>query len=260
MRIDRRITNGLAWAGVALVVGVPVADLLSAQLQGRSAEPTLAVIEPVSPTPVPAGQRPADPVIPADEVASTPGSTVKTAAPAASPDQQTADVVNQFLQSGKPMPSYITDGDMPAPVTPVAATPPARTPVVPPAEAAAVQPDPVQVAAIPPKVAPIPMPLSMRPAPAPLVGDTQPEPLIIPDSVVAPLPPANITAVDLEDWETGPLSEFLAARQQQGGSSATVTYDRDGFWLDEGPNGPRTPRDRYIGPADDEVYFLPFGN
>ena len=30
MSIDRRITNGLAWAGVFIVVGVPAADLLSA--------------------------------------------------------------------------------------------------------------------------------------------------------------------------------------------------------------------------------------
>jgi hypothetical protein len=260
MNIDRRITNGLAWAGVVLVVGVPTADLLSAQFMGRGEAPSVAVIEPVSPTPAPASQRPAAPaVVPQTEVAAAPAGPIDTPEAAVVPAAQTADAVDRFLQSGKPLPSYITGGGDTAPAE-VAATPPARPPVVtaPAPEPAA--PDPVQVAAIPVKEAPVPMPLSMRPKPMPVVADTPLEPVVIPDSVVAPLPPANVTATDLEDWETGPLSEFLAARQQQQGSSATVTYDRDGFWLDEGPDGPRHPRDRYIGPAEDEVYFLPFGN
>ena len=35
MQIDRRITNGLAWAGVVLVIGIPVADVVSAQFMAE---------------------------------------------------------------------------------------------------------------------------------------------------------------------------------------------------------------------------------
>lgn len=269
MQIDRRITNGLAWAGVILVVGVPAADLLSAQFAGGDA-PQVAVISPEVPNAVPAA-------------APQPSTDVAVATPAVKPAATGGDVVDTFLQSGKPLPSYITGGGAPAPA-PVAATP-APKPVVPnqPAKPAEIQQatttpaarppivtDPVQVAALPTpaKVAPVPMPLSMRPKPVivPVAATTEPV-LIVPDRVVAPLPPANVvpqapvnvTAADLEDWESGPLSEFLAARQQQGGSSATVTYDPNGYYLDEGPNAQRPRRDQLVGP-DGEVYYAPFFN
>jgi hypothetical protein len=99
------------------------------------------------------------------------------------------------------------------------------------------------------------MPLSMRPTPqtAPTFGVTptvtaatpnvSAPPLVIPDTVVAPVPPVEITSADLEDWESGPLSEFLARRQQQGNTSAYVA--------------PAPRRDRVIAPVDD-FYFFPF--
>jgi hypothetical protein len=264
MQIDRRITNGLAWAGVLLVVGVPTADLLSAQFMGGASTPQVAVVSPE----VPVTTTPAAPVVaPSTDVAAvTPSKPAVTA----------ANVVDSFLQSGKPLPSYITGGG-----EAVAATP-ATKPVVPaqpakPAETqqAVIQPatttpttrppittDPVNVAAIPPaKVAPVPMPLSMRPKPqvVPVVATTEPV-LIVPDRVVAPVPPVDVTTTDFEDWESGPLSEYLAARQRQGGSSATVTYDPNGFYLDEGLNAPRPRRDQLVGPAQDDVYYAPFFN
>ncbi|MFN3402391.1 MAG: hypothetical protein ACK4Z4_18790, partial [Ferrovibrio sp.] len=113
-----------------------------------------------------------------------------------------------------------------------------------PAEPVAV--DPVQVASIPQKVAPMPMPLSMRPRPAamPVVG-VAPDDIILPPGLVRP--PASVTADELADWEAGPLSEFLAARQRQGGPAGVVDpeYDPNGFFLDQGPNPRR--RDRVIG-------------
>lgn len=238
MSIDRRITNGLAWAGVFIVVGVPAADLLSAQFSGGAAPAQVAVIEPVAPVPAPLSQRPDAPVAkPAVEVAvAAPTQPVAPVAkPAATPVAQTADVVDAFLQSGRPLPSYITGGGTAQ--TEVAATPPARTPIVTtPAAAPAAEIDPVEVAAIAPqKVAPVPMPLSMRPKP---VIAAAPPVVVIPPSVG--LPPANVTAADLEDWETGPLSEFLAQRQQQAGNAyADPGYDPNGFYLDEGPNRSR---------------------
>ncbi len=262
MNIDRRITNGLAWAGVLLVVGVPTADLLSAQFLGGPAVPDqaqIAVIEPiVAPIPAPLSQRPAAPVVkPATQVATVvPAKPAATPVkPAAAPASQTADAVGAFLQSGRQMPSYITGADVPAAPAQVAATTPTRalittTPVTQPAAV-----DPIEVASIAPqKVAPTPMPLSMRPEPVAvaLVRD----PVVIPpgltpaEPALIVRPPANVTAADLQDWEAGPLADFLAQRQ---GNASDQAVDADGFFLDEGPNRPR--RDRIIA-REIEPFFL----
>jgi hypothetical protein len=266
MNIDRRITNGLAWAGVLLVVGVPTADLLSAQFMGNPAAPApaeIAMVRPVAPMPAPLSQRPAAPVAkPAAQVAAVaPVKPVVTPAkPVVTPAAQTADAVDTFLQSGRQLPSYITDANAPAkPTAPsqVATTPPAR-PVI--TTAPTTQPpavDPIEVASIAPqKVAPTPMPLSMRPQPVAvaLVRD----PVVIPPGLtpaqppVVVRPPANVTAADLQDWETGPLADFLAERQA-GNAYVDPNVDADGFFLDEGPNRPR--RDRIIA-RESEPFFL----
>jgi hypothetical protein len=270
MNIDRRITNGLAWAGVLLVVGVPTADLLSAQFMGNPTAPApaqIAVVRPVAPIPAPLSQRPAAPVAkPAEQVAAVapakpvvaPATPVVAATkPVVAPAAQTADAVDAFLQSGRQLPSYITD----APTTPaapqVAATAPARPVITTPPAAQPLAVDPIEVASIAPqKVAPTPMPLSMRPQPLPvaLVRD----PVVIPPGLtpaqppVVVRPPANITAADLQDWETGPLSDFLA--QRQGGNAANTEVDADGFFLDEGPNRPR--RDRVIAREAEPFFFF----
>lgn len=255
MKIDRRITNGLAWAGVILVVGVPAADLLSAQFSGDAAPAQVAVISPVAPVPAPLSQRPDAPVAkpkPAVAVVA-PAKPVSPAVtkPAAPPAAQTADVVDNFLQGGKALPSYITGGGATPAPTQVAVTQPVRTPIVttPAVTPSATAPgvDPVQVAAIPPqKIAPTPMPLAMRPAPIQVpVAVTAPDDIIIPPGLT-PRQPATVTAADLDDWETGPLSEFLARKQGQGSSAAvTSDYDANGFFLDQGPAPVR--RDRVIG-------------
>lgn len=259
MKIDRRITNGLAWAGVLLVIGVPAADLLSAQFSGEAATPApeqIAMVSPVAPNPAPLSQRPA--AKPEAEVAVAEPVAPVVAKPVTPPTIQTATAVDSFLQSGKAMPSYITDAGAvaakPAPAQ-VAVTAPARTPIVTtPAAAAPVAVDPMQVAVIAPqKVAPIPMPLSMRPRP--FIATSATSAIVLPPELVRQ-PPATVTAADLDDWETGPLSEFLAKKQGQGGSSATVTsdYDSNGFFLDEGPNPVR--RDRVIGWQDQAPLFF----
>jgi hypothetical protein len=279
MQIDRRITNGLAWAGAFLVVGIPAADLVSAQLApGGGAAPTaqIAVVETPTPMPAPLAQRPAAkpaeatvaalpaPVVskpaaapavvePAfKEVAATPAAVPEKPAPAAPARAQTANAVDAFVQSGKPLPGYITDGSKPATAPQQAIVTPA--PAVP-AKPVVVEPqaiDPVEVAALPTKVAPTPMPLSMRPTPiqVPIVAavPTRDDLILPPAEVVRPAP--EFSSRDLEDWESGPLSEFLA--QRQAGSSATVVYEDEGFFVDS-----VSPRDRYIGPADS--FFAPPG-
>ncbi|WP_108461167.1 hypothetical protein [Devosia naphthalenivorans] len=273
MQIDRRITNGLAWAGAFLVVGVPTADLLSAQFLGDRAAPTaqIAVVEerPSAPTPAPQAQRPeAKPV----EVAA-----VAPAKPAA----QNTDVVENFVQSGRKLPSYISDAPAEKPVAPAAkpaetatvkpevtapakptqtavAPAPARTPII--TEPAAAT-DPVETASISPKVAPVPMPLSMRPEPvivatanpvAPSVVFPANEPVFVPPSV-QPAPQAEITAEDLEDWETGPLADFLARRQAPQQAQIAPRYnDDDEFFFDRDREFQQ--RDRLIG---QELFFYP---
>lgn len=276
MNIDRRITNGLAWAGVLLVVGVPTADLLSAQFMGNPATPApaqIAMVRPVAPIPAPLSQRPAAPVakpaaaevaavVPAKPVAAqvavvAPAKPVATPAkPAVTPAAQTADAVDAFLQSGRQLPSYIKDENALAAPAQVAATAPTRPVITTPAAPTTPPPavDPIEVASIAPqKVAPTPMPLSMRPQPVAvaLVRD----PVVIPPGLTpaqptgAVRPPANVTAADLQDWETGPLADFLAQRQ---GGNAQV--DPDGFFLDQGPNRPR--RDRIIAREAEPFFFF----
>jgi hypothetical protein len=283
MQISRRVTNGLAWAGLIIVVGVPSADIITAQFMGeretigsavaggapmvldvgekpRLDQTTTASVDaeaaPVPPTPAPAPQR--------TQVAET-----------------SSDAVDQYLQSGRKLPSYITGGEetaaAPPPVAPAepeaVATTPAPRPVQPPSsepasaptDVAVVPPQtgsnatvttttrptttpPIEVAAIDPnaRIAPVPMPLSMRPTPRsePTVART--EPVVIPSSVQAPpsgypvAPPQAVagygdvvTAEELDDWESGPLSEFL---RQRGGGRIDPDYDPNGFFLDEGPN------------------------
>lgn len=254
MQIDRRITNGLAWAGALLVVGIPVADLLSAQLLGgRETAAQVAVIEPVAPVPAPASQRP-------EQVAETaPAKPVQVAEAAAKPASNASDPLNAYVQSGRKLPSYISDAPAetapaatPAPAT--AATEPAGPPVTAPAPVAT---DPIEVASLPPgKIAPVPMPLSMRPKPMAARAPSPSEQVIIPPSVSQPAPPVAVTARDLEDWESGPLSEFLERRQQQGGAQRD-DYRPGGFFLDQVP----VPQayDRYVGPIDEPI-FLPFTN
>ena len=302
MQIDRRITNGLAWAGVALVIGVPLADYVLAQMSGDApvAPQQIAVIAPVAPiapVPAPLSDRPAAPVArpvaaaapatpkpvpttpapaasvavaPAEPVSVAPAAPVQTVAATPSPASASAsdDVVSGYLQSGRPLPSYITGANTgptvaaapavatPAPAVPVAASPAVTAPAAMPVAAAPAVTDPLVTAALSPaKVAPVPMPLSMRPEPVLIVeGPARTRAIGIGSETVS-RSSASVTSEDLQDWESGPLSEFLA--QRQGGQRVDPDYDPDGFFLDEGPNG--GPRgDRLVGPVQ-QPYF-PFVN
>lgn len=265
MKIDRRITNGLAWAGVLLVVGVPAADYISGHFMGdRSSAPQVAVIEPADQAPANAGQ-------------TAPAAAAQTQVAANATPAAGGTAVDNFVQSGRKLPSYITGGsDTPAPAKPAVSTPvPAKpaataptapaatTPVRPPIATAPTTPQPAAntpVAAVPTvKVAPVPMPLSMRPRSVATVTQqprTPAETVIIPPSV-APTYGPDVSAQDLEDWETGPLSDFLARRD--GGQRARPQiqqppadpYYPNGGYLDQiQPQG-----DRYVGPVGSPFPF-----
>lgn len=289
MQINRRITNGLAWAGLFVVVAVPVADAVSNQVMGDRPQIAVASVAEVpgedAPIPAPLSQRPHAPVIETAAIAPAEPAVVKPVVPAAANPVAAADpVVDSFLSSGKKLPSYITGGDAgpaqaavaPAPAKPVA--PAVTKPVVAPVETAVVAParpvvapaapaaiDPVEVATLTPaNIAPVPMPLSMRPKPVtrPLATAPRNDDIVLPPEVVANNNARPSVVDDLRDWESGPLSEFLARRQGQQSSSATVTSDRafpDGYYDDSGFNR-RPGRDVYLGPVQDDPVFFPFIN
>lgn len=254
MPIDRRITNGLAWAGALAVVAIPVADAALRQFEPRSA-PQVAVIEEQAETPslpTPVSQRPA-PVVASVEnpvVSQSPAPQVKPPAkPVVAPDPVTTasaaapsgDAVDDFLQSGRALPSYISDGGAAAPaqtasVAPVSTAKPGPAPTT--TSPTIPVPAPEQVAAVPrTRIVTFPTPVTERPASVPRSQVAAQPPLVIDTQTPVPVDTGTpvITASDLDDWESGPLSEFLARRQGTS-QAAPADYDEDGFFLDEGPN------------------------
>ncbi|MVS98734.1 hypothetical protein [Devosia marina] len=222
MQIDRRITNGLAWAGAVLVVAIPAADAALRQF-GPTDTPQIAVVEKQSaPAPTPPVQAP-EPALAAEP------DPIETATTTINPPVAKSDAVDSFLQSGKKLPSYISDGSPTARTqsehTQTAALAPAEEEVTKPAPT----PEPEPVATLPTKVVTFPTPVSQRPAPVPRSAVITQPPLVIDQ------PDFLVTAEDLENWESGPLSEFLA-RQQARAAPVPSEYDPDGFFLDEGPN------------------------
>lgn len=213
MTLDRRITGGLAWAGLLLVVGVPSADALTSLLS-PPADARAAVVTPEPPKAEPVAAAQPEPAVKPTAVQQV--ADVKPVAERKPQAAPVADPVDRYLASGKTMPSYISGGA--AANTNAAATPkPAPAPKTDDISVAAIAPQQSQPAVVQPEqVAPIPMPASMRPHPRAVVR--QPE-TAANDDVVGP--------EELRDWESGPLADFLARRQQRrdAGGSAYIEYD-----------------------------------
>lgn len=262
MKLNSKVTWGLAWAGLAVVVAVPSADFLTGKM-GTSG--TAAVItsttEPVTPAKV-AATRPVAPALSADpapvktaEVTTRVTKNGVTIIPAGSDPavRASTDPVNKYLKNGKPLPDYLTGGD--STDTAGAATP------------APTEPSTTQVAALPtaPVVAPVPFPSTARPPNTPKLPDT---PVIVDDSGdqqaaiddgdITPVPPAGINNDDVYlNSKRARLDRYLEQNgllNDDGGSSrssATVSvrrpqsdYDPDGFYLSDGPNGDRARAER----------------
>jgi hypothetical protein len=288
MKLDSKVTGGLAWAGLFVILAVPAADMMSQPSAERAGAAT-ATVDAVETGSVPRVQTAA----------------IKAPTPAVRNAPVENDVVDDYLASGKQLPSYISGGSRPA-VTPVeaatvkkpappveaatAAKPapavdtaaikkPATTkPIVAPStpQTAAVTVDgtfaddekSVDVAAVPaaPSTPPIPYPASMRPETPVQTASTQP--LIIDEDRVAdrdfgspsieylePMAPAPLVTDDeLEEWNSGSLADYLERRglidDRQPRSEAE--YDPDGFYLDEGPE----PELRVIGRSNSEVRLI----
>ena len=163
-----------------------------------------------------------------------------------------------------------TTTSKPVPVAPQVATveprpmpPPQAAPVSAPATGvASTQPALSVSAPVEPqvtRVAPVPLPPSARPAPRSVASvprvsgqgivtddpQVSREPIVVPRDIEQESELADIVSEeDLEDWESGPLSDFLAERRnprrERRAQRSRDDYDSDGFFLDELP-----PRSRF---------------
>ena len=231
MKLDAKVKGGLAWAGLIVILAVPAADILFGQQGASSATASAAVTT--------------------AETAGKPGLKLPVAKPAVGTDPvQTASTgesapVDNFIKSGKKLPSYISDADevqtTPAPVTvkPVA-------PVT----------SPTQVATAAPieKTPPVPLPRSARPETTTVATLPRQE---APPRIVNEPPAADQAAVDrfplsddevvtgdqLEEWDSGSLADYLERKglisggsQPQANSEVYVEQPEqrrrlDEFWL-----------------------------
>jgi len=276
MRLNSKVTWGLAWTGLAVVLAVPSADYLTGAFgaKGNSAALITSTTDPVRTGSI--GDAPPK------KTAAVTTRVTKTGVTIVPAGSAVPDPVNKLLKSGKPLPDYISDGDS----TQAATTAPARTP--------ATADESTQVATVDPTVPVVPFPRRppdiARPAlpkaaqPAVIVdenaivnedalapaGDEMPDQLAVnePDRS---LPPAGIQ----DDWRAARNGRMTRYLEQNGliddgapdGSSASVTvvkrppldYDPDGFYLSDGPNNSRTARrariERLLQDSEDVSWF-----
>lgn len=265
MALSSKIIGGLAWTGLAVILAIPSADIVSSQLSPKD---TLSV--------------------------GSDTDQIQTAS--------IGDPVERYEQTGKPLPSYISDA--PAATETAAVTPKPTVRIVPPAGSTqspmtvttpttpGATTGKTDVAAVAP-MAPVPYPATMRPkgpvtvAPmfdepvvnAPVIVD---EPVIV-EEQVADLPavdeppvrrppaaveePRYITEDELANWSSGNLADYLAdqgllenGNTRRPSSTAQYEadgeYDPDGFFLDEGPNNNRSFRSRSRRNNDDGFFVV----
>jgi len=255
MKLNSKVTGGLAWAGLVLVLAVPSADMLT-KPSAKSVTVTsdMDAIETASVTPV------VKPVLPA------------IGKPAATAAAETG-VVDDYVSSGKKLPSYISDAPAIAAQEP-ATTKPLVVPATTTASTPAVNPDgtfaddyQAGLAAVAPK----PYPASMRPKPttataalpasdeAPLIIDE--EELAQREAAIRPVEPfvpavseQIITGDELDEWDSGSLADYLERKGLISESGQAAEYDEDGFFLSDGPNNSKAKRRR----VNNEVEFLLF--
>ncbi len=259
MKLNSKVTWGLAWIGLAVVVAVPSADFLTGKMgtSGTAAVITSTTdpVTPAKPVVKTATSKPVAPALtaPANDTVKTAAVTTKvtkngvTIIPAGTDSK---DPVDKFLKNGKPLPDYISGGDS---SDTAKVTPPTTT----------------QVAALPtaPVAAPVPFPATARPPALPkpaAIVTTPTAPVIVDDSAdqqaaietpdVTPMPPAGLDDdQQYLDTKRARLDRYLErnglVNDNAPRSSATVTvdrpsrnYDPNGFYLSDGPNSERAAR------------------
>lgn len=251
MKFDSKVKGGLAWAGLFVILAVPSADLLF----GKEAEPA-ANLAVTSDTALVKDSTEVRPVVPAARpvLKVDPVETASIDAPAANSD----DPVGTYLNKGKKLPAYISDADSAPVVKPAAVT------------------QPVEVAAIAPvqETPPVPLPRSARPvvtAPVVAVAPTE-QPLIIDETDLAqreatlnqptqpmePFPLSDgdqvatddtvVTGDQLEEWDSGSLADYLAAKGllSEDSMQPLSAEDDSDFVFNDGPSRPRRPQSDFF--------------
>ena len=241
MRFNSKLTWGLAWAGLAVVLVVPSADFLTGQFSGKGKATTAmltSTTDPVKTGTVKKGATDSGAVTKTASVTTkvtkngvsivpnpAPARTTEVAANSGAP---VLDPVDKLVRSGKTLPDYISNGDDSTTTGSITTT--ARTP------AATTSNSTTQVAAIDPAATatpPIPFPgrpadlaHSVLPKPA---RSTQPtvivdeqalatqEATVVPDQLdvgdgAAPVPPAGIP----DDWRTIRQRKLMRYLEQNG--------------------------------------------
>lgn len=272
MKLNSKVTWGLAWAGLAVVLAVPSADYLTGQfgLKGNSAAVITSTTDPVTTgsTEAPVLQRTAAVTT---KVTKTGVSIVPAGTPKAGVTSN--DPVDKFVNSGKPLPDYISGDDSAqtannalAAKAPVLGGPSEEPTQVANLDTSATIMPPTPFPRRPPDVVRRALPAPSDPAvivdegslpvddgAMPVDDSAMPDQLALaPDG---PLPPAGIQ----DDWlraKDRRLTRYLEQNgliddgSSGGGSSASVTvverpspdYDPNGFYLSDGPNNSKAQR------------------
>jgi hypothetical protein len=185
--LNRRLTGGLAWGGLVLILAVPSAEMISARVEPLTAQ-VVSVTDPI-----------------------------QTASIAV-----TKDAVDALVAPVKKLPAVVASVSAPAkPIAPVAGVvmPQLAVAAVQPKaavlEPVVVEPEAVETASLSAEPAPVPMPASMRPK---SIDDAE-APLILDDATVASrdliLPvaePEVVTEQQLQEWDSGSLADYLQRR------------------------------------------------
>ena len=263
MKLNSKVTGGLAWAGLVLVLAVPSADILT-KPSANSATITsdMDAMRTASVTPA------VKPVLPATR---TPAGTDAAAASTAG-----SDVVDDYISTGKKLPSYIsaapaTAAQRPAMTKPLVAPTTTASTLVVKSDGTFAGDARTDVAL----VAPTPYPASMRPRPATataVLPASDEVPLIIDEQALArrqaALQPARpfvqpdaqpiVTGDELEEWDSGSLADYLERKgllsdSEQAAERLETQFDEDGFFLSDGPNSSSAKRRRAYNNVD---FFL----
>lgn len=249
MKLNSKLTGGLAWAGLIVVLAVPSADLLMGKKDGDSVK----TVTPVEST-TPAITAPAV-VAPASTAAEAPVKPLSVRTIAIDKD---GDPVETFVQSGKKLPSYISDAPTDQASAKPTTTPTLVVPGVPGSVKPVENPEPTTDVALAPTfddtlVAPTPYPASKRPRPGinrpvtevatttptvkpvtvapittvdPVTTATAEQPLIVDETTIQKrdeavaavlddedeqftVTPNRVESDQLEEWDSGSLADYL---------------------------------------------------
>ena len=242
MMLNSKLTWGLAWAGLAVVIAVPSLDFFTGK-SASSASVLTSTTDPVKTGTV-------------TTMVTPKGITIMPSGTAS------ADPVGGYLKTNKALPDYISGASAEAAPTQVATidpTPPAIAPTPFPA-----RPPDMSGPATPERATPVATTAPMTTTPQTVEPASSPAPFVI-DEPAAPAQQATVTEPagpippepiidDAAQWHTKSLAQYLDQNgllddaSHRSAANLTVVdrgdpaYDPNGFYLSDGPNNTRAQR------------------